>query len=413
MEEKQKKWNISRRQGILLIVNVVFILAYIGIAIAAEQSADKLYSQKMARRWEEEKNSYAEVSAFLSPGENRQPEDINNVRSSIQETLSKDSIAENDTGGRVFIDAYYGECTTQLRKDTNTLSVTAAGIGGDFFLFHPMPLLSGGYISEGDLNQDRIVVDENFAWAMFGSNDVVGMQVWLKDTIFTIAGVVAVEEDDLYQTAYGTGNRVYIPYGQLKQQQEDLRITCYELVMPNSIPNYACQALQAAFGLGNEEEDSVKQKESPLNFGSIEIIENSNRYDFMQLLTVVKNRKYQVMRTNAVGYPFWENLARVEEQKQIRLLLVRMLLLLLPVICLIAWIYDLWQKRTWTVKGLCEKQADRIRRFLEERAEEKRREREEIVEASEEEEPETLDLEKEQVDSEELKPVTEDDIFKI
>lgn len=389
------KLNMSKKKLVLLGVNIILAVAFIVLSIFAKNGAGALYSQQEARRWEDEKNSYAQVSAFASPGRNLQEEDVTSIRSAVMETLSKDSLNESNGASRVWIDAYSGECSAEFRKDNNTLSVTAVGVGGDFFQFHPIPLLSGSYISEEDLNQDRIVVDENFAWAMFGSNDIVGMQLWMGNSIYTIAGVTAVDEDSLYRTAYGDSNRVYMSYSQLKQQQENLMITCYEAVMPNPISNYAYYTLRTACGIEEEEEETIQKTENPLDFEDIQVIENSNRFDTVKLLEGLKNRKLQVMRPNSVGYPVWENLARVEVQRQQNLLVLRFLVLICPFVCLVLWLYGLWRRRTWTLKSICGNVIERIR------------EKPEPEEDISQDEEEAADME------EELQSVTSEDIFQI
>lgn len=418
------KLNRNKKKLVLLCINIILVVAFIILSIFAKKGIRMLYSQQEARRWEDEKNSYAQVSAFASPDRNLQEEDIASIRSSVMETLSKDSLNESSGASRVWIDAYSGECKAEFRKDNNTLSVTAVGVGGEFFQFHSIPLLSGSYISDEDLNQDRVVVDENFAWAMFGSNDIVGMQIWLGNSIYTIAGVTAVDENTLYRTAYGDSNRIYMPYSQLKKQQENLMITCYEAVMPNPISNYAYYTLRTACGIEEENEEVIKKTENPLDFEDIQVMENSNRFDTMKLLEGLKNRKLQVMRPNSVGYPVWENLARVEVQRQQNLLVLRLLLLICPFVCLVLWLYGLWKRRTWTVKSICGNTIEQIRQKREERAEEERR-RLAILEAESHEEGEDSedypesdgeclpDEEEPSDEEEELQSVTSEDIFHI
>jgi len=420
---KISKINLNRKQALLLLINGILLMAFIVLSIFAKNAVKDLYSQQEADRWEDGEVPYAQVSAFVSPERGMQKEGLSLVRSSIMETLSKDSYNEAKGNGRVWIDAYSGECKADIRKDKNTLSVTAVGVGGDFFQFHPIPLLSGSYISDEDLNNDRIVVDENFAWAMFGSNDIVGMQVWMGNSIFVIAGVVAVEEDALYKTAYGSSNRVYMSYDQLKKQQENLNITCYEAVLPNPISNYAYYALRNAFGMEEEGEEQLEQDENPLNFDSVEVIENSNRYEGMPLFTKIKSLKLRSMRTNSIGYPYWENIARVEEEDQIILLAARIILLIFPCICLILWLYGLWSHKTWTVKSVFLAAVDRIREKREaEDLEAEELEQQPAGELDDEEEwPEEdeeaageMDPEEQAQEKEtELRPVTGEDVFNL
>ncbi len=400
---KQKELHISRKQVYLLVLNVFLIAVFLIMGGRAQSAREALYSQQAAARWEDKAGSYAQVSAFISPNLKLQQEGIAGIRSSVMETLSADSLNENSEGGRVWLDAFSGECQAQVRRENNVLSVTAVGVGGDFFQFHPLPLLSGSYISDEDLNQDRIVVDENFAWAMFGSNDIVGMQIWMGNVIYTIAGVVAVDDDSLYQIAYGESNRIYVPYTMLQKQQEQLQITCYEAIMPNPISNYGYRTLRKAFGIEEEAEEAVKKPDNPLNFEDVEVVDNSVRFDFVPLWKGIANRKYQMMHPAFIGYPFWENLARLEEQQQQNILILRLLLLICPFVCLVLWLYKLWHNRKWTVKGLVLKTYDRILERQAQRAEERRA-------AKEAEEAEVVSEEAENAETDEIEAVSEEEI---
>ena len=350
---KKLKWNRNPKQWILLGINGILLLAYLFVTIAAHQKADLLYSQNTASRWENEGESYAQVSAFFSPERNVQLDEVKGIRNSLMKKLSDDSYYNEDSSGRVLIDAYSGECETEVWRESNTLSVTAVGVGNDFFQFHPIPLLTGSYISSEDINHDRVVLDENLAWAMFGSNDVVGMQIWMGNNIYVVAGVVDVDEDSLYKTAYGTGNRIYMNYETLKAQKEELKVTCYEAVMPNPISNYAFYALKSACGQDEiDNSETMKDEKNPLNFDNCEIIENSNRFKSMSLFSNFKTNKYKSMRTNSVEYPFWENVARVITDWEIRMLYIRCLLLVVPLLSAIVVMYKLWKYLTLAVKRL-------------------------------------------------------------
>ena len=373
-----------KRHKVLWIVNAALIILFFVFTGIAHSKVEALYAQQEAARWEnddvslpvEEKDDpveqvkeviknkklpYAQVSTFVSTGHNMGKDELNSVRSSISEKLSKDSYLKADAENRVWIDAYSGESEISLRKDSNTLTVKAVGIGGDFFQFHPMKLLSGSYISENDLNHDMIVVDKNFAWAMFGSNDIVGMQLWLGSNIYYVAGVVDVDEDDISSMAYGNSNRIYMSYDELKKNAGEMPITCYEAVIPNPISNYAFYALKSAFGLSDEEQEGLDKKENPLSFDDVEVIENTKRYETMELLTSMKKWRLRSMRTSSVGYPFWENIARVSDEEQMILLLIRIMLLVCPVITLIWFIYSLWEMKTWSLKALILNEIDKER----------------------------------------------------
>ncbi len=395
--------NLNKKQLILLFLNIVLVLAFIVVNAFAHSSVKKLFSQQEAKRWEGKNNSYAQVSAFCSPERQMQETDILNIRSAIQQTLSRDALNETNGNARVWIDAYSGECKAEVRRDNKTLSVTAVGVGGEFFQFHPSLLLSGGYISEEDTNHDRVVIDQGLAWAMFGSNDVVGMQLWMGNSIYVVAGVIKVEEDDLTQVAYGNVNRIYVPYDQLKNQQENLMITCYEAVIPNPISNYAANTLKEACGIELQAEQENQDNENPLNFDNIEVIENSNRFDEITLLGKIEGLRLHTMRANSIVYPYWENVARVVEEQQIRLLIIKIILLIIPCLSLICWLYNLWIHKSWTIR-------DRMVWIIE-----KFREKQELDEKESSLEINDLECdESEETDSEPaLLAVTTEDIFNV
>ena len=183
---------------------------------------------------------------------------------------------------------------------------------------------------------------------------------------------VSILEDGLERTAYGNSNRIYMLYDQLKKQQDSLTITCYEVVLPNPITNYAYYAVRSAFGLSEENEEQLDQEENPLSFDNVEIIENTNRFELMPMLTKMKQWRLRSMRTSLIGYPYWENIARATEDTQILLLIARILLLLCPVITLIGLFIYWWKHREWTMKRLCLAGIDKIREKREEHWEEKR-----------------------------------------
>lgn len=362
---------LNRKQLILLFANIILVIGYLLVTFFAKNAVKDLYSQQEASRWEIKKKPYAQVSAFISKEMDMQEEGISGVRSSLMEKLSKDSYNDAEQNARVWIDAYSGECDTFVRKDTNTLNVTAVGVGGEFFQFHPMSLRSGSYISEGDANHDRILIDEGLAWALFGSNDVVGMQVWMGNTIYMVAGVVDTDEDDLSKMTYGSSNRMYMYYDELKKQAPELKVTCYEAVLPNPITNYAFYALREAFGIQDISEDVAKNEENPLCFDDVEVLENSNRYEIMPLLKKAKYLKLRGVRTNSVAYPFWENVAGVKEEEQIYYLIARLLLLVFPILSLVWMIWHLWKKRTWRMKTLVMRLIEKLQDKMEEKREKK------------------------------------------
>lgn len=78
---------------------------------------------------------------------------ISEVRSTLQSKLTDASITEEAVSGRLWIDAYAAMHDSSIGKLTDigsasVDSVQIIGVGGDFFQFHPLNMISGNVFSE-------------------------------------------------------------------------------------------------------------------------------------------------------------------------------------------------------------------------------------------------------------------------
>ena len=132
----------------------------------------------MAGRWSEKKD-VAQISCFFSSKAEVTEDTIQSFEYSLKNVLQEASITETseNPSARLWVDAYSADGKITLVNGKNTLDANAIGIGGDFFMFHPLKLITGAYFSGNDLMQDYCIIDQDAAWQLFGSNDVVGMTV--------------------------------------------------------------------------------------------------------------------------------------------------------------------------------------------------------------------------------------------
>ena len=206
---------------------------------------------------------FAQVSAFLPVNGMIDLDTIRSFRVTLEDEFVQNSIfapepdAQDpgaDTSARLYADAYSG--STQLSvsgKSPGSVTVTAIGVGGDYFLFHPLQLLSGGYVSDEDYMADRVVLDAQTAFNLFGSSDVAGMEVTINGKTFPIAGVVKSEDDFATAAALDAGAEassdptgvqsaskamIYMSYAALNAMAE-LPIDCYEIVLPDPVSGFA------------------------------------------------------------------------------------------------------------------------------------------------------------------------------
>ena len=256
---------------------------------------------------------FAQVSAFLPVNGMIDLDTIRSFRVTLEGEFVQNSIfapepdAQDpgaDTSARLYADAYSG--STQLSvsgKSPGSVTVTAIGVGGDYFLFHPLQLLSGGYVSDEDYMADRVVLDAQTAFNLFGSSDVAGMEVTINGKTFPIAGVVKSEDD--FATAAALNAMAELP------------IDCYEIVLPDPVSGFAKKLMTEKFPVG----EGV-------------IVQNTGRFSLSGLISVIGKFGKRVMTTNGVIYPYWENAARMAESYAALLLILGTLFGLMPAVCL-------------------------------------------------------------------------------
>lgn len=282
--------------------------------LAFRADAALLTSQKAAEAWRGESGErFAQISVFMPESSGLTQDSVRQLRESLDKRFISEAMSPPE-GGSLYCDAYYASVgSVSAVGDYAKAQVELCGVGGDFFLFHPLELISGGYISEGDIMQDRAVLDENAAWRLFGASNIAGRTVTVEDRDFFVAGVVKCESDRYTERADSGGARIYMSFSALSEMHSGLSAECYEAVLPNPVKGFAMQMLTELF---------------PVQGG--ETVENSGRYGLLQLYDVLKGFSERTMRKNSIELPYWENAARLSENHAARLLPLMLLPLLLP-----------------------------------------------------------------------------------
>ena len=193
-------------------------------------------------------------------------------------------------------------------------------MGGDFFLFHPLTLRSGSYLTANDYMNDRVLLDEELAWALFGSYDVAGMSIQIGERTYPVAGVVHREDDFASKKAYQDGPGMFMSYDALNAISET-KLSAYEIVMPDMISGFAESIVKAAF-----------------TGGKAAVVQNTGRYGALRLWKVLTAYGERSMNTRGIIYPYWENAARLTEDYAALLLLFAVLLAVCPAVCAAIWL---------------------------------------------------------------------------
>lgn len=314
---------LTIKQRILLAFFLFPLCLFLILLLSSLHLESSQQAQQIAKRWDKD-NKTAQISCFFPEGMVMGGTQFLPMKKKAEQALAELSITPQKEGAKLITDAYSAPGEITLSYKRNTLTAKAIGVSGDFFLFHPLFLVNGSYFSEENPAKDAILIDEDAAWQLFGSNDIIGMKVMIGNTPHSIAGVISRDKGRLNRAAGLDKTVVYVSYQTLERYGATKGFNTYEVVMPNPIPGFAYS--QVRENLGFQEQEIENQ---------IEIVENSKRFSFLSLLQVIKNFGIRSMNAKNIIYPYWENTARGIEDILSLLLLLEILLLLTATVSLL------------------------------------------------------------------------------
>lgn len=327
---------ISVKQWVVFLLAAVCLLLWGGISLFAVVQKRNLLDQRAADRWSAEKNA-AQISCFLTEGTEIDKNHILTFEHQLDAVLQESSITVTKETARLWADSYSAPGRVTLKSGKVSLDASAIGIGGDFFFFHPVQLVGGTYFSGNDLMHDKIIIDEDAAWQMFGSNDVTGMEVSIGGIPHYIAGVIR-RENGRFQEAAGLDKTVvYMSCESLEAYGVTEGINTYEIVMPNPVSGFAYAKVKEKFGIDET---------------GMQVIDNSERYGLKALFTVISEFGTRSMTSHAIRYPYWENVARGWEDVMAVILVLQILFLLVPAVIVMISGVILWKRKNWTWKDI-------------------------------------------------------------
>lgn len=308
---------------ICILLALIFAITGLVESIVIKNGTEKYPDQTVAKRWDPN-GKFSHISYFIKQSENFTPIDVERtcyeLKSDIEAKLvstSKENLSDVSTN---MIVSYMGKSYITLENEGKYVSVDCYAVGGDFFFFHPVRLVNGTYFSSDDLMHDGIILDENTAWQLFGSNDIVGQQVYYGEKILFVKGVYDRPDDKIHRFAMGSAPEIFVPIELLNSDELPMAITCFELCLPNPIDNFAKNLMA--------EKNIVSEQGG-------EMIENSKRFEPDNLLAVLKEKKYRSLKDRDIIYPYWEKIARYEEEKLALPSLVRQVTLTLAAVIII------------------------------------------------------------------------------
>lgn len=336
--------NIPVKMWIMGLFSTVCLLFAGMILICEHQIQKELYDQQMAKRWSKEGDA-AQISAFFAETAVEDESYFMGIRQSVEKALQSASIVNEKENARLWIDAISQNGKVVLGSERAYIEINALGVSGEFFQFHPQKIVSGYLFREDSMMQDGVVIDEETAWQLFGSSDVAGMQVMIGQVPHYITGVVERPKGRLEEAA-GLGKSVcYLSLDSLQNYGSITGGFTYEIVLSNPIKGFALSTMQTAVGTDNE---------------GVVLVENSTRFDILPLIQVIQDFGVRSMSFQGIVYPYWENIARGQEDILALLLLLKCVLLVLPGAFVIGITLYLWKRKTWDMKKIVSWLQDKI-----------------------------------------------------
>lgn len=354
--------NIIIKYSRLIILAISLLCIFAGLGYK-EHLINDISMKQPDKRWSSKELKAGYVAAYFSENDGLSEDDVTDFKHTYDSDLKSDSFESNGKN-RLYVEAYSTEGEIEVTKKLGgkAVKVNVTALGGDYFMFHPMQLLYGNYISGNDLMKDGVVLDENAAWHLYGSSDIVGRYVYINNESYYVTGVVKGPSGRAARKAYGGKDHIYMHFSKFAKSgaggtgvsaanaggtgvdganaggtgvdganENGTKITCYEVLFPDMINNYAYNKIKNALGISSENGDSangsssdatdsfigISGKSSVYSYGGsdrdLEIINMSRRFKTASLWQVLKSYGRRSMKTTGIKYPYWENECRMTE----------------------------------------------------------------------------------------------------
>ncbi len=254
----------------------------------SQQAADR-YAGQSGR-------SFVQLSIFFHPRDMLGEFNILLLEETLRAGLRRSGSASAEAES-TFPCAWSASGYLNVESDRGTFPMSAIGVGGDFFLFHPYRLRCGSLMDIPAGN--GIVVNDRAAWLLFGGLEVAGLPVRIGEDAYVVSGVVSLENDRGSQAALkNTDCMIFVPFPLL-----DTGVTCCEVILPELVDGYG-ESLVDSVGVGDT-------------------VNNSARFTAPVIWNAIRSLPQYNMVATSAPLPYWENAARNTEM---RLILWTMLL---------------------------------------------------------------------------------------
>ena len=227
---------MKRKHIVLIVINGISLLFFALMTLAASMIKNSLPDQHTVERWSDGSERYAQVSIVTDEMFAINTDGVFTARVDIGKKLVENSLVSEKANARIWVDAFSsGNVKMTVSSDYGNTEVQTIITGGDFFLFHPLELLSGYYYSDDNLMYDRVLIDETLAWQLYGASDIAGKPVLIGTKYFYIAGVFRKSDNSETEKLLGESPMMFMPYQGYEILGNDPYFSCYEACLPDPV----------------------------------------------------------------------------------------------------------------------------------------------------------------------------------
>ncbi len=194
--------------GKRLIALVIILVAALLLGAYKDYAVSSLPDQNGWRNWIDD-GSYGQISIYFNHSLSVTPDSIREYNYKILKALQEAALKEE---GDELVYCYSAPGRVTISRESKSVDVKAVGVGGKFFYIHPATLIKGSYFDpEADM-KDQIVIDEDTAWNLFGSSDIIGQVVDIGGIPHYICGVVRRQSGKIAKAAGLDKPIVYVSF---------------------------------------------------------------------------------------------------------------------------------------------------------------------------------------------------------
>lgn len=309
---------LTKKQLVLLVIIAAGLLVS-GILTAISGAVARTQPTQYSAKYWDPDGRYSMVSVFLPEGSGLEQDNVRQLEYALDQALIKEALEAPSDKARLYVSSYSVKTEASVSSQrSKSQTCTAYGVGGDFFRFHSYELISGSYLVEDSLMDDHVVIDEEAAWKIFGAIEVDGMTLKYDGKEYIVQGVVKPMDEFKSKAGGAESGTIFFPFSRI-----DGKAGCYEIIFPNPVSGFAAKQLKEAFkSCGYDEND-------------IRIVDNSERYGFVNSVKRLVKWTDRGMSFKALKYPYWENSAIAVENIVDLLTLFRILFIVPPAVIVV------------------------------------------------------------------------------